>query len=492
MSELRTSSRNIVLSAGGATLHTAYMVIQIACLPITFPYMVVSSTTEAVLGTTGIVLGIAGNVLLGTPENVRRLALTSGGHDHQQHHESDANASSKLSGDGLIGKVANVIPFILQTVGRVTNEAGASALRMVLPAQASREMSSEQDHSYLDRLRLDYGLPKQVTSESNPADDFCARGLVNPVDSTLSCSSDISKYLLRVNDVSMESSSSQDAQNHGGRILYIDLSKEFSDDSLRKQAMDLLVGRGLAFAATNVFSRSILPGRKTSSFEVEWKPEGCTAMTIRKLAKMSQPDQDRRLAKEVLVWSGKFQGPSYYGSENPVFLAQGIVDLSPREFLNLMWNSDRTGEYNKYSLGRSDVVLHEDGVLCGGSYGTKVIKSETKVPFAGISLVLSAVMHARALEGNPDEGFVIVSRSLDCGVAGSHVGNCKGVEKASKNEILLGVNILRPVPGSPGSTHLISLSQVNATLVPPFLAKRIGLMGVEDFFKNVRTINTSR
>ena len=59
-------------------------------------------------------------------------------------------------------------------------------------------------------------------------------------------------------------------------------------------------------------------------------------------------------------------------------------------------------------------------------------------------------------------------------------------EKNNKNEILLGVNIMRPVPGHPDLTDLMSVSQVSSTMVPQFLAFRIGMMGLEDFFKNVR------
>ena len=96
-------------------------------------------------------------------------------------------------------------------------------------------------------------------------------------------------------------------------------------------------------------------------------------------------------------------------------------------------------------------------------------------------------MHARTLvEGSEEEGFVIVSRSLDSGMAGCHVGSAKRVERNNKNEILLGVNIIRPVPGHPELTDLMSISQVSSSVVPQFLAFKIGMMGVEDFFNNVR------
>ena len=107
--------------------------------------------------------------------------------------------------------------------------------------------------------------------------------------------------------------------------------------------------------------------------------------------------------------------------------------------------------------------------------------SETKVPFTGLSVVMTVLMHARALED--EEGFIIVSRSLDSGMAGYHAGSNVRVQKGNKNEIILGVKLFRPVPGRPDMTELTSVSQVSSSLVPHFLAKRIGTMGVDDILK---------
>ena len=91
---------------------------------------------------------------------------------------------------------------------------------------------------------------------------------------------------------------------------------------------------------------------------------------------------------------------------------------------------------------------------------------------------------------------MIVSRSLLSGMAGSHISHSspekKGLQKhinKSKSEILWGVNVFRGVPGHPGQTELTSLSQVASGMVPKFLSQKIGIMGVEDFFRNVRSPN---
>jgi hypothetical protein len=93
------------------------------------------------------------------------------------------------------------------------------------------------------------------------------------------------------------------------------------------------------------------------------------------------------------------------------------------------------------------------------------------------------LMHVRPL---PDGGFVIVSRSLDSGNAGTHTAQLT-TSKTAKNEILWGCNVIRSVPGRPDVTELTSLSQVGSS-VPSFLAQKIGLMGITDFFKNVRVV----
>jgi hypothetical protein len=120
-----------------------------------------------------------------------------------------------------------------------------------------------------------------------------------------------------------------------------------------------------------------------------------------------------------------------------------------------------------------------------------VIESETRVPFTGKSVKITCIMHVRPLE-LPDQGFVIVSRSLDSGMAGTHVGSRENVDTTGrKNEIIWGINVVRRVPNNPQLTDLTSLSQVGSPMVPKFLAQRIGVMGVEDFYKNVRGPKTS-
>ena len=45
-----------------------------------------------------------------------------------------------------------------------------------------------------------------------------------------------------------------------------------------------------------------------------------------------------------------------YGAANSVVKAKGVVRASPEEIFDMIFDSSRTKEYNKYSVGRTDIV----------------------------------------------------------------------------------------------------------------------------------------
>jgi hypothetical protein len=330
-----------------------------------------------------------------------------------------------------------------------------------------------------------------ATTRTDSTDNSAIAAANNPSGAT---KADISKYLLRVDDVNVLAPPNP-ASDRNSRALYVDLDPEFGDDNITNDALSQLIQQGLDISSSNPAvdvtlnknsSTNSNPSCKSSSIDIEWKPEGKTKKELKRLTQLPPDDFYEALRSQVLIWSGKYHGRAYHGSDNPVFMARGIVNGSPQSFTLKLWDSTRTREYNNYCLGRKDVLVIHDDVSSGGPTGAKVIKSETKVPFTSMIVFLTALMHAKALGDNPEDGYMIYSRSLDTGRAGCHVGSKHKIER-NNNEIILGVNIMRPVPGRPDLTDLISVSQVNASMIPPFLAFRIGMMGVEDFFKNVRS-----
>lgn len=61
-------------------------------------------------------------------------------------------------------------------------------------------------------------------------------------------------------------------------------------------------------------------------------------------------------------------------------------------------------------------------------------------------------------------------------------------EKLVRNEILMGINILKPVPGEPNKTELTSVTHVYSPMIPVMLAKSAGVKGAIDFVKDIRAL----
>ena len=94
--------------------------------------------------------------------------------------------------------------------------------------------------------------------------------------------------------------------------------------------------------------------------------------------------------------------------------------------------------------------------------------------------------HAAAAEG----GYIVVSRAMTGGewnTDNSPKSSSSG-EKLVRNEILMGINILKPVPGEPNKTELTSVTHVYSPMIPVMLAKSAGVKGAIDFVKDIRAL----
>ncbi len=98
---------------------------------------------------------------------------------------------------------------------------------------------------------------------------------------------------------------------------------------------------------------------------------------------------------------------------------------------------------------------------------------------------------------SPADGYIVVSRAIvgdnsRSGRNGSDDTNASihGDEKKKyvRNEILLGVNILKAVPGEPNWTELTSVTHVYSPLIPLMLAKSAGVKGAVDFVRDIRAL----
>lgn len=369
-------------------------------------------------------------------------------------------------------------------------------------------------HAYSSLLKH-FKTPTEDTKSASPASDD------NILHYAYRAFEGRSQHLLRINDVEVK------IANRGNglkavdsfSVCYLDLALRSEDDmALLRRSLDKLVLRGLSMLANHPPARLSSKAYVTSqATDIKWNPAGSTTKDVmRKMSQMSNKmERIEVLKRETLSWTGEYvhqKGFEGYGRNFAIYLARGILEFTPINFLRLLWDDARTKEYNQYSNGRSaDLTIVSDDILghretepiddetltSTKTTGTKAIRSETRVPLTKFTLQTRCLMHVRALDA-PDDGFVIITRSLDEGDAGLHLHDDsfayqkkKSIDKCD-NQIVWGMNIIKAVPNNPHLTDLISLSQVSTPNVPGFLAKRIATMGIEDFFTNVRKIGKNQ
>ena len=137
--------------------------------------------------------------------------------------------------------------------------------------------------------------------------------------------------------------------------------------------------------------------------------------------------------------------------------------------------------YNKMSLGRTDVKIYQAGILTKskqwGEGETKIVRNKTKPPFTSKTMVFTTLMHARRLA---DGSYLVVSRAVN----EPDEENGGDDSKTIKSEIMLGVNIMRPL--GEDACEFSSVSHVNSPLVPPMMAKGVGVKGAMNYIKDLR------
>ena len=453
------SSGNLMLTAGGVAVKTAF-------LPVTLPLHVANQTTRFVVGQCVIpILGVSRLLLqngeAGESSRVRQSVRE----------DEDNNDREERNGQNPIVKVARGVwglpGHVFGLANHVKDEVGGIVLRTLAPAlhgtiqESCRPGESTSETHYggnvLERLRLDYPLPECTEQPTK-----------------------LSEFLLRVDDLLV-------MDDGKGLVQYVDLGS--LEHPTVSRALDRYVHLGISLLANHPTVRlSNQAHVAEKEHEIEWRPESNSPKLLRRLSKLDVLGRLEVLQKETLVWSGRFKHDiqAGYDRQSRFYLARGVLNMSPRALLELLWDNGRTADYNKFSSGRTTLAGNDMEFLQGeDKVGTKVILSETRVPLTSIIVKVNCLMHARCLDDGT--GFVIVSRSCSTGPQGIHY-NAMGSVARPRNEINWGVNILRRVPNRPDLVDLTSHSQVGTAGVPQFLAAKIALMGVEAFFENARKL----
>lgn len=182
--------------------------------------------------------------------------------------------------------------------------------------------------------------------------------------------------------------------------------------------------------------------------------------------------------KDVLVWSGTWSH-KYYGHDLPAIRCEAIVNMSPKDLADLLVDSTRVKEYNKMSAGRDDILVLHDDENCV----TKVCIGRSKV--IGKTLMLKSLLHMEQLPGGGDQGgYVIVSRAV------AYAGDSEVAEdpKIIHSEMLMGLNVIRPVEGEKDRCVLINVNHLRSPMIPMMLAKRLGLSSAVNFINDIRAL----
>jgi hypothetical protein len=198
---------------------------------------------------------------------------------------------------------------------------------------------------------------------------------------------------------------------------------------------------------------------------------------------------------DTLVWIGNagHKGP---GHDLPVVKARGNIPAAPRKVIGLIMDSSRVKEYNKMAQGRKDLVVLQEGIdtprqgsdhcIAGEA---KIVQSLNKPPLIRRSIEMLSLLHARKLDGSGNAGhsYIAVSRSVWEDAAGT----TKESKDSVRGEMLLGVNLLRAIPGSKEDEihcELTTISHVHTTAVPQMLAQKMAPQHAVNFINSIRSL----
>lgn len=236
-------------------------------------------------------------------------------------------------------------------------------------------------------------------------------------------------------------------------------------------------------------------GHKTAMDQSMWKCEGRTDRILKSSAwknicwqtegPITLPE-DFPQAGEVTIWSGTFIH-GLYGSDLPAIRSMGIVNMAPKALVDLMVDSSRTKEYNKMSLGRTDLlVLHDNLYEEEGEEGpfgksiTKVMRAETQPPVIRKPLQFVSILHATKLK----DGYLIVSRAVTQATSAASTS----VDSMLHSEILMGVNVIRHIEGEENKCLMINVNHIRTPMVPLFVARRIALSAAPGFIHDLNSL----
>ena len=355
---------------------------------------------------------------------------------------------------------------------------------------------------------------------SDPAD--CYNGIApTSTTSTMSSKSHIIGSVcsyLRVSDLEMDnesiatmsvsSDSSMEQQEHSIRPVvnpppgieidpkerWVALCKTFDDSGSGDATRSSAASEHTPIAPVAV-GRLAHFGLSTTLNEAMWQPDSKSEKLLKKASGDSEwmkesfseglksASTGSNSSTDILVWSGSFKH-GLYGSEVPAIRSSGIVKTSSKKLMELLVDSTRVKEYNKMSLGRTDLVTFDGNLEEEGPFGksiTKVMRSESKPPMLS-NLALTSILHARELSDK--SGYLIVSRAVHRPEEESSTSD------SMKTEIVMGVNLIVDFDSDDGTDQclMVNVHHMRSPMVPMYIAKKIAVTSAHKFINDVRAL----
>jgi len=222
-----------------------------------------------------------------------------------------------------------------------------------------------------------------------------------------------------------------------------------------------------------------------------WTADRTTAKIISKRP-ASEKSWHYATESDIFIWYGKFDNG--YKSDVPVIKGRAIVECTPRELIDLIFDSSKVKQYNKMSLGREDrhffkenVDTH-DGKIAGEA---KIVRSVSNIPMLKKNLEVVSLMHGRSLDEEKDgmRGYMIANRSIwedeKKAPSDDEVGAGPEDPKFIRAECLLGVSLIREIEGD--KCEITTVNHFFTPGTPSFGARQFGMKAAANYLRDVQS-----
>jgi len=227
--------------------------------------------------------------------------------------------------------------------------------------------------------------------------------------------------------------------------------------------------------AKNNFAYEELLSRRRASLYYTAMSDTCLSQVL-KLIDLSTAKGWKLIREEDgYVVYRKMMGSSGPGSQYACVMCSGIINSPPKDVFALFEDNTRVPEYNSFYLAGKDLEIVAEN--------TKITWAATPPVFPFKARDFCTLVHNRKLK---DGTFVVLNKAIKHPDAPPKPGYVRG-------SIVLGANIIKPVPGNSRKTHLTMLTQLDpGGFAPPVAVNHICTLGPVGFMRNVEATSKKK